>query len=102
MLLEKEILDFTTWLYDNNWKLSSGGNYINIQTDEVKSVVELMNQSTLTTVEIITEIIKIESEVTASIFKGHKANDEDEYSNHRKRLSFLRKILKSKNIIVSL
>jgi hypothetical protein len=102
MLLEKEILDFTTWLYDNNWKLSSGGNYINIQTDEVKSVVELMNQSNLTTEEIITEIIKLECEVTASIFKGHKSNDEDEYSNHRKRLSFLRKILKSKNVIVSL
>lgn len=102
MLLEKEILDFTIWLYDNNWKLSSGGNYINIQTDEVKSVVELMNQSNLTTEEIITEIIKLECEITTSISKGHKANDADEYSNHRKRLSFLRKILKSKDIIVSL
>lgn len=102
MLIEKQILDFTIWLYDNNWKLSSGGNYINIQTDEVKSVVELMNQSNLTTEEIITEIIKLECELIGAIFKGHKANDADEYVNHRKRLVFLRKILKSKNIIVSL
>ena len=102
MLLEKEILDFTIWLYDNGWKLSSKGNYINIQTDEVKSVVELLNQSNLTTEELISEIIKLESEVTASIFKGHKANDADEYSNHRERLFFLRDILRSKNIIVSL
>jgi hypothetical protein len=61
-----------------------------------------MSESDLTTEEIISEIIKLECEVTASIFKGHKANDDDEYSNHRKRLVFLRKILKSKNIIVSL
>jgi uncharacterized protein YodC (DUF2158 family) len=45
MLLEKEILDFTIWLYDNGWKLSSKGNYINIQTDEVKSVGDLIIQS---------------------------------------------------------
>jgi hypothetical protein len=102
MLLEKEILDFTIWLYDNGWKLSSKGNYTNIQTDEIKSVVELLNQSNLTTEELISEIIKLESEVTASIFKGHKANDADEYSNHRERLFFLRNILRSKNIIVSL
>ena len=61
-----------------------------------------MIESTLTTEEIITEIIKLECEVTESIFRGHKADDADEYSNHRKRLVFLRKILKSKNIIVSL
>ncbi len=102
MLLEKEILDFTIWLYDNNWKLSSGGNYINIQTDEIKSVVDLMNQSTLTTEEIITEIIELECEITESILKGHKSNDRDRYVNHRKRLRFLRKILKTKDIIVSL
>jgi hypothetical protein len=36
-----------------------------------------MKKSKLTTEEIITEIIKLECEVTASIFKGHKANDED-------------------------
>ena len=102
MLLEKEILDFTIWLYDNGWKLSPKGNYTNIQTDEIKSVVELLNQSNLTTEELISEIIKLESEVTASIFKGHKANDADEYSNYRERLFFLRNILRSKNIIVSL
>lgn len=102
MILEKEILDFTIWLYDNGWKLSSKGNYTNIQTDEVKSVVELINQSNLTTEELISEIIKLESEVTASIFKGHKANDDDEYSKHRKRLVFLREILRGKNVIVSL
>ena len=45
MLLEKEILDFTIWLYSNGWKLSSGGNYTNIQTDEVKSVGDLIIQS---------------------------------------------------------
>ena len=61
-----------------------------------------MIESDLTTEEIITEIIKLECEVTESIFRGHKADDADEYSNHRKRLIFLRKILKSKNIIVSL
>ena len=61
-----------------------------------------MIESNLTTEEIITEIIKLECEVTESIFRGHKADDADEYSNHRKRLVFLRKILKSKNIIVSL
>jgi hypothetical protein len=56
----------------------------------------------LTTEEIITEIIKLECEVTESIFKGHKANVVDKYANHRKRLFFLRKILKSRNVIVSL
>jgi hypothetical protein len=61
-----------------------------------------MKKSNLTTEELISEIIKLESEVTASIFKGHKANDADEYSNHRERLFFLRNILRSKNIIVSL
>lgn len=48
---------------------------------------------------IISEIIKLESEVTASIFKGHKANDADEYALHRERLTFLRQILKDKNSI---
>lgn len=61
-----------------------------------------MSESNLTTEEIITEIIKLECEVTESIFSGHKANDADEYVNHRKRLVFLRKILKSRNVIVSL
>ena len=61
-----------------------------------------MKKSNLTTEELISEIIKLESEVTASIFKGHKANDADEYSSHRERLVFLRKILKTRNIIVSL
>lgn len=61
-----------------------------------------MEKSNLTTEEIITEIIKLECEVTESIFKGHKANDEDMYANHRKRLVFLRKILKGRNLIVSL
>ena len=61
-----------------------------------------MEKSNLTTEEIITEIIKLECEVTESIFRHHKANDADEYVNHRKRLFFLRKILKSRNVIVSL
>ena len=61
-----------------------------------------MIESDLTTEELISEIIKLESEVTASIFKGHKANDADEYYGHRERLVFLRKILKSRNVIVSL
>jgi hypothetical protein len=61
-----------------------------------------MSESDLTTEEIITEIIKLECEVTSSLFKGHKPNDDDEYANHRKRLVFLRKILKSRNVIVSM
>ena len=61
-----------------------------------------MKENDLTTEEIISEIVKLECEIIDAIFKGHKANDEDEYSNHRKRLVFLRKILKSKNVIVSL
>jgi hypothetical protein len=61
-----------------------------------------MSESNLTTEELISEIIKLECEVTESIFKGHKSNDADEYSSHRERLVFLRKILKSRNVIVSL
>jgi hypothetical protein len=61
-----------------------------------------MIESDLTTEELISEIIKLECEITESIFKGHKANDADEYSSHRERLVFLRKILKSRNVIVSL
>jgi hypothetical protein len=61
-----------------------------------------MKKSKLTTEEIISEIIKLECEVTESIFRGHKANDADEYVNHRERLIFLRKILKTRNVIVSL
>jgi hypothetical protein len=61
-----------------------------------------MIESDLTTEELISEIIKLECEITESIFKGHKANDGDQYVNHRKRLSLLRKTLRSRNIIVSL
>jgi len=49
--------------------------------------------------QIISEIIKLEIEVTASIFKGHKASDNDEFANHRQRLDILRQILKDRNSI---
>jgi hypothetical protein len=49
--------------------------------------------------QIISEIIKLETIVTESIFNGHKANDADEYADKRKRLVFLRQILKDRGSI---
>lgn len=49
--------------------------------------------------EIISDVIRLEIEVTNAIFKGHKASDNDEFSEHRKRLSLLRKILKDRKCL---
>lgn len=43
--------------------------------------------------QIISEIIKLQIEVSNAVFKGHKANDADEFANHRQRLAILRQIL---------
>ena len=58
-----------------------------------------MNENLLNTEEIISEIISLECEVTNALFKGHKANDNDEYVNHRKGLLFLRDILRERKVI---
>jgi hypothetical protein len=49
--------------------------------------------------EIISEIIKLQIEVSNAVFKGHKASDNDEFENHRQRLVVLRQILKDRNSI---
>ena len=43
--------------------------------------------------DIISEIIKLQIGVSNAVFKGHKANDDDEYAEDRKRLVILRQIL---------
>ena len=58
-----------------------------------------MNENYLNTEEIISEVISLETEVTNAIFNGHKAGDEDEFKNNRKRLFFLREILRERKII---
>jgi hypothetical protein len=58
-----------------------------------------MNENHLDTEEIISEIILLECEVTNALFKGHKANDKDEYVSHRERLFFLREILRERKVI---
>jgi hypothetical protein len=45
MTLEKELLDFTNWLYDNNWKLIGDGMCLNTETKKVTKITELVNQS---------------------------------------------------------
>jgi hypothetical protein len=45
MTLEKELLDFTNWLYDNNWKLVGDGMCLNTETKKVSKITELVNQS---------------------------------------------------------
>lgn len=45
MTLEKELLDFTNWLYNNNWKLIGDGMCLNIETKQLSSVNELAIQS---------------------------------------------------------
>ena len=47
MTLEKEILDLTNWLYDNNWELIGGGMCLNHQTKKTSSVNELIINSKL-------------------------------------------------------
>ena len=45
MTLEKELLDFTDWLFDNNWKLIGDGMCLNSETNQLSSVNELAVQS---------------------------------------------------------
>jgi len=45
MTLEKELLDFTNWLYDNNWKLVGDGKCLNTETKQFSSINELAIQS---------------------------------------------------------
>ena len=42
MTLEKELLDFTNWLYNNNWKLIGDGMCLNTETKAIGSIDELM------------------------------------------------------------
>lgn len=49
--------------------------------------------------EIISEIIKLQIEVSNAIFNGHKASDNDEFVDHRKRLVVLRQILTDRKCI---
>jgi len=43
---------------------------------------------------IVTEVIKLELEITTAVLTGHKPSDDDKFAEHRKRLNKLRKILK--------
>ena len=58
-----------------------------------------MDDNLRTDTDIISEIIKLQTKVGEAIFKGHKANDADEYEPDRKRLVVLRQIMKSRNSI---
>jgi hypothetical protein len=49
--------------------------------------------------EIISDIIRLEIEVTNAIFKGHKSSDNDEFAQDRKRLVVLRQILKDRKCV---
>ena len=42
MSLEKQILGFTNWLYDNNWKLIGDGMCLNTETKTISRINELM------------------------------------------------------------
>lgn len=42
---------------------------------------------------LISQIIKMELEIVSAISNGHKASDDDEFQEHRKLLSYYRKIL---------
>jgi hypothetical protein len=43
--------------------------------------------------ELISEIIRLESEVTTAIINGHKAEENDEFKPHRELLKKYRKIV---------
>jgi hypothetical protein len=49
----------------------------------------------MTKQEIISEIIILEFEVTMANLLGHRATDDDEYSEKRKKINELRKNLKN-------
>jgi len=65
---------------------------INTTTQLNKKILYL---KTMTKDDIISKILKLELEVTTRIIKDRnfRANDEDEYKNHRIRLKKLRKKL---------
>ena len=44
MTLEKELLGFTNWLYNNNWKLIGDGMCLNTETKEIGRINELMTE----------------------------------------------------------
>jgi|APGre2960657373_1045057.scaffolds.fasta_scaffold690086_1 hypothetical protein len=46
------------------------------------------------TTDTVTNIIKLELEITTAVLTGHKASDDDKFAEHRKRLKELRTILK--------
>jgi len=45
MTLEKELIDFTNWLVDNNWRLVGNGMCLNGDTKKLSSISELVCQS---------------------------------------------------------
>ena len=45
MTLEKELLDFTNWLYDNNWRLIGCGACLNTETKQIYYINDLAIQS---------------------------------------------------------
>ena len=49
----------------------------------------------MTKQEILSEIIRLEYEVTMANLLGHKPTDNDEYSEKRKKINELRKNLKN-------
>lgn len=42
---------------------------------------------------LVTEVIKLELEITTAVLNGHKPTDSDKFAGHRKRLKELRTIL---------
>jgi hypothetical protein len=45
--------------------------------------------------DIITELVKLEYEVTIANLNGHRASDNDQFAQHRKRIEELRELLKT-------
>jgi hypothetical protein len=45
MTKEQEILDFTNWLYKNNWKLIGDGMCLNLETKALGFINELLAES---------------------------------------------------------
>ena len=45
--------------------------------------------------DIIRELVNLEYEVTIANLNGHKASDDDQFAEHRKRIEELRELLKT-------
>lgn len=45
--------------------------------------------------DIIRELVNLEYEVTIANLNGHKASDDDQFAEHRKRVEELRELLKT-------